>query len=76
MIEKLVYLKNKLCHFTNLKMPERLFSIGNLVVIVRSVKVDWFDLGVKPHEDRLNPVGHRIAGVVDIVEVFAKGPEE
>jgi hypothetical protein len=61
---------------TNLEMSEWLLSVGNLVVVVWPVKMDGFDLWVKPHEDRLHSVRHRIAGVVDVVEVLAKRPVE
>jgi hypothetical protein len=53
-------------------MSKWLLAVRNFLRVVRPVQVDRLDLGVELHEDGLHPVGHRVTGVVDVIEVLAE----
>jgi len=57
-------------------VSQGLFGVGDLVGVGGSVQVNGLDLRVKPHEDRFHAIGHRVAGVINVVEVLAKRPTQ
>jgi hypothetical protein len=51
-----------------------LLRVGYLIGIVRAIEVNGLNLRVELHKDGLHPVGHRVTGVVEVVEVLAERP--